>query len=94
MRYLVLIGGAALLIGAIGCASEAENKRAKMEDERQFWGSLDQKPDVALGIEAAPATAPDANKKPTPTGTPAPAVVQVSGQASDLTPDSTHSGVR
>jgi hypothetical protein len=92
MRFLVWIGGAAVLVGALGCASEAD-KRAAAEEDRQFWGGWDRKPDVALGIAPAPTTTPEASKKPTtpatataaapttPAATQTPAVVQVSGQS-------------
>ena len=80
MREMLLIG-AAVLLGALGCATEAEKRQAKIDDETQFWGSMKLKPDVALGIEEEPAPVLETPKKPAPTGTPAPAVVQASGQA-------------
>jgi hypothetical protein len=82
MRNLLLIGVAALLLGAVGCASEEENRRAKIEEDRQFWNGLEHKPDVALGTEALPSMTPVANKAPTTTPAPAPAIVQVSGSGS------------
>ena len=80
MRNLLLIGVAALLLGSIGCGTDEENQRAKIEDDRQFWNGLEHKPDIALGTEALPSMTPVANKAPT--ATPAPAIVQVSGSGS------------
>jgi hypothetical protein len=79
MRDILLIA-AAVVVGALGCATEAEKRQAKIDDETQFWGSMQLKPDVALGIQADPTAAPEKPKKPAPTDTPAPTVVQASDQ--------------
>ncbi len=78
MRNLVLLGAAALLLVAVGCSSDEEQRRAKAEDDRIFWGGLEHKPDIALGIEDMPTTPPVAAKPPA--ANQAPAVVQVGGK--------------
>jgi hypothetical protein len=76
MRYFLLMG-AALLLGAAGCADEAEQRRAQLEDESRFWNGLEHKPDIALGNETMPCMPAAANKIPTVTPTQTPTIVQV-----------------
>jgi hypothetical protein len=89
MRDLLVIAAAVVLFGAVGCASEEENRREKLADQKQMWGGdTAYMPDRILEMgEYAPQTptAPKtqtASKTPTatPAATPTPAVVQVSGQ--------------
>jgi hypothetical protein len=78
MRNFLLIGAALLLLGAVGCASEEEQRLERQAEQKRMWGDVSYMPDKALEMGEYAPRGPAVNTEPA--ATPAPAIVQASGK--------------